>query len=59
MKLKELILGYPDTGVVTNTKKEFDQVKFYAEYYKNLTPSSFDVHQKDEYIIIRVKPKTK
>jgi hypothetical protein len=58
MKLKELIYGYPESGVVSKpTKQDFDRVQFYKEYYDNLTPSEFDVYQKDEFIIIKVKPR--
>jgi|DEB0MinimDraft_4_1074332.scaffolds.fasta_scaffold90962_2 hypothetical protein len=58
MKLKELIYGYPKSGVVDkNSKQDFDRVQFYKEYYDNLTPSEFDVYQKDEFIIIKVKPR--
>lgn len=58
LKLKELIYGYPKSGVAKPlTKQDFDRVQFYKEYYKNLTPSEFDVYQKDEFIIIKVKPR--
>jgi len=58
IKLKELIYGYPKSGVVNKTtKQDFDRVQFYKEYYDNLTPSEFDVYQKDEFIIIKVKPR--
>lgn len=58
MKLKELIYGYPESGVVNKpTKRDFSRVQFYKEYYDNLTPSEFDIYQKDEFIIIKVKPR--
>jgi hypothetical protein len=39
-------------------KNDFDRVSFYFEYYKNLTPSNFDISKKDDEIIIKI-PKTK
>jgi hypothetical protein len=58
IKLKEVIYGYPESGVVNKiTKQDFDRVKYYKEYYDNLTPSEFEVYQKDEFIIIKVKPR--
>ncbi len=58
IKLKEFIYGYPESGVVNKiTKQDFDRVKYYKEYYDNLTPSEFEVYQKDEFIIIKVKPR--
>ena len=58
INLKEVIYGYPESGVVNKTtKQDFDRVKYYKEYYDNLTPSEFEVYQKDEFIIIKVSPR--
>jgi len=56
MKLKELIFGYPESGVVEKPH-DYDRIQFYKKYYDNLTPSDFDIYQKDEFIIIKVKPR--
>ena len=38
-------------------KNDFDRVSFYFEYYKNLTPSNFDISKKDDEIIIKIPKK--
>jgi len=35
-------------------KKDFDRVDFYFGYYKNLTPSDFDICKKGDDIIITI-----
>ena len=58
MKLKEILYGYPDAGIVSQNKKEQDRIKFYTQYYANLSPIGTDVRQKDDYIIIKLKEST-
>jgi|LakMenEpi03Aug12_release.lakeMendotaPanAssembly.Ray.scaffolds.fasta_scaffold6632215_1 hypothetical protein len=35
-------------------QKDFDRVKFYLEYYKNLSPKEFDVDIKSNVITIKI-----
>jgi len=37
----------------------FDRVKYYLEYYSNLTPSGFDICKKGDEIIITIPQKSK
>lgn len=38
-------------------KPDFDRISFYLDYYKNLTPSDFDICKKDDEIIIKIPKK--
>ncbi len=38
-----------------NSKKDKDKVKFYKEYYKNISPNKFKVSSKDNTITIEIK----
>ena len=38
----------------TKKKEDFDRVSYYLEYYKNLTPSNFDICKKGDDIIITI-----
>lgn len=38
-------------------KDDFDRISFYLDYYKNLTPSDFDICKKDDEIIIKIPKK--
>lgn len=35
-------------------KSDFDRLSFYFDYYKNLTPSNFDICKKGDDIIITI-----
>lgn len=35
-------------------KDDFDRLSFYFDYYKNLTPSNFDICKKGDDIIISI-----
>ncbi len=34
--------------------KEFDRVKFYLEYFKNIAPTEFEIKQKNDTIVIKI-----
>lgn len=38
-------------------KPDFDRISFYLDYYKNLTPSDFDICKKGDEIIIKIPKK--
>ena len=38
-------------------KVDFDRTSFYFDYYKNLTPSNFDISKKGDDIIITIPKK--
>ena len=38
-------------------KDDFDRISFYFDYYKNLTPSNFNISKKDDEIIIKIPKK--
>jgi hypothetical protein len=40
-----------------NKKDDFDRISFYFDYYKNLTPSNFNISKKDDEIIIKIPKK--
>lgn len=41
----------------TEKKDNFDRVSYYLDYYKNLTPSNFDICKKGDEIIITIPNK--
>ena len=41
----------------TEKKEDFDRVSYYLDYYKNLTPSNFDICKKGDDIIITIPKK--
>jgi hypothetical protein len=38
----------------TEKKKEFDRIEFYLEYYKNLSPSDFQIEIRNDKILITI-----
>ena len=40
--------------IVETKKEEFNRTSFYLDYYKNLTPSNFDIAKKGDEIIITI-----
>lgn len=41
----------------TEKREDFDRVSYYLDYYKNLTPSNFDICKKGDDIIITIPKK--
>lgn len=53
-KQLKLIVENEKKSEKTKKKDDFDRVSFYFDYYKNLTPTGFDISKKGNDITITI-----
>jgi len=56
--VKMHLIGWEDFQTRAKENTPFDKLDYYKNYYKNLSPSGFDVQKEGDFIKIKIPSKT-